>query len=400
MKFELIISRRYLLSKKSHNAINIVSMIAVVGVAVATAAMVIVMSVFNGFQGLVAETFTGFDPDLRILPATGTTIKLDSETVARLSASKDVAVLTPVVEGQALAIAGHTQKAVMLKGVADNFLEQSAIGDAFYGYGSPTLQVDVLEYCIPGIQLCNQLELPLNFPEPLQVYAPKPGERVNMANPKSSFRQDELLSTGLVFNVQQSKYDAEYILCSLGFAQRLFAKEGMATSLEVRLSDTGDRKNIEAILGDSFLVQDRHEQQADIFRIMKIEKLISYGFLCFILFVACLNIIGSLSMLMIEKRNDLGVLSALGCTHRQRQRIFFFEGMMIVATGALSGMLLAMILCLAQQYFGFIRLGQQDGSFITDAYPVVLQFTDLLAILFTVLLIGGISVFFATRRSD
>ncbi|MBQ5643453.1 MAG: ABC transporter permease [Bacteroidaceae bacterium] len=398
MKFEYLISRRYLFSKKSHNAINIVSLIAVVGVAVATAAMVIVMSVFNGFQGLVAETFTAFDPELRVMPRSGSTIDLGSDVVQKLSVSKDIAVLTPVVEGQALAVAGRTQKAVVIKGVADNYLAQSGLADAFYGEGDPTLNVDVLEYCIPGIQLCSQLELPLNFLS-LQIYAPKQGERVNMANPKSSFRQDELLSTGLVFNVRQSKYDGEYILCSIGFAQRLFGKEGKATALEIKLSPTGSRESIEALLGPSFIVQDRSEQQEDIFRIMKIEKLISFAFLCFILLVACLNIIGSLSMLMIEKQDDLVTLSALGATRKQIRRIFFSEGMMIIAGGALAGMLVAVALCMAQQTFGFIRLGQQEGSFITDAYPVILQYTDLLLILFTVLSIGGISVFMATRRA-
>lgn len=373
-------------------------MIAVVGVAVASSAMVIVMSVFNGFQGLVAETFTGFDPELRIMPVSGTTISLDSDIVAKLLDSKDIAVLTPVVEGQALVVAGHTQKAVMLKGVSDNYLLQSDIVESFYGNGDPTLHVDVLEYCIPGIQLCNQLELPLNFMQPLQVYAPKPGERVNMANPKSSFRQDELLSTGLVFNVHQTKYDGEYILCSIGFAQRLFGKEGKATALEVKLADGGNRKNVEKLLGQSFVVLDRHEQQEDIFRIMKIEKLISFAFLSFILFVACLNIIGSLSMLMIEKKQDLGIFSALGATRSQLQRIFFFEGMMIISIGAIAGMFVAVLLCMAQQHFGFVRLGQQEGSFITDAYPVIMQYTDLLVVLLTVMSIGGISVFVATRR--
>lgn len=398
MRYELLISRRYLFSKKSHNAINIVSLIAVVGVAVATMAMVIVMSVFNGFQGLVATLFTGFDPELRITPMQGNTIDLNDDRIAALSESGHVAVFTPVVEGQALAVAGKTQKVVILKGVADNFLLQSNMPDALYGESDAVLHADVLEYCIPGIRLCNQLELPLNFVEPLQIYAPKRGERVNLANPRASFNQDELMSSGLVFNVQQAKYDSEYILCSIGFAQRIFEKHGQATAIEVKIAQDGSRKAIEALLGDSFRVQDRYEQQKDIFRIMEIEKLLSYAFLCFILFVACLNIMGSLSMLMIEKKDDLRTLSALGSTDGQIQRIFVFEGMLIIMGGALVGMLLAVILCAAQQQFGFIRLGQSEGSFIVDAYPVVLEAVDLLAILLTILFIGGISVAWATRR--
>lgn len=399
MKYELLISRRYLFSKKSHNAINIVSLIAVVGVAVATMAMVIVMSVFNGFQGLVADMFTGFDPELRITPTKGSSIDLDSKNIAALRNSKDVAVLTPIIEGQALVTAGSTQKVVVLKGVDDNFIQQSNIQNTFYGDADPILHVDVLEYCIPGIQLCNQLGLPLYFAEPLQVYAPKKGERVNMANPKSSFNQDELQASGLVFSVHQAKYDSEYILCSLGFAQRLFDMEGMATALEIKPSADGNRGNIEALLGNSFLIQNRYEQQKDVFRIMQIEKLISYAFLCFILLVACLNIMGSLSMLMIEKQDDIKTLSALGSSSQQIRRIFILEGLMIIFGGAIVGMMFGVSLCLLQQHFGFIRMGESEGNFIIDAYPVVVEGMDLVYILLTVVILGAASVLWATKKS-
>lgn len=398
MKYELLISRRYLFSKKSHNAINIVSMIAVAGVAVATMAMVIVMSVFNGFQGLVAELFTGFDPELRITPVAGNSIDLSSSRIKALADSKDVAVFTPVAEGQALVVAGDVQKVVMLKGVADNYTQQSDILNALYGDGEPELHLDVIEYCIPGLQLCNQLGLPIYFQQTLEVYAPKRGERVNMANPKSSFNRDELNASGLVFSVHQSMYDSEYILCSLGFAQRLFDLDGRVTGIEVKLAPTGSREDIEALLGEGFCVKDRYEQQEDVFRIMQIEKLISYAFLCFIMLVACLNIMGSLSMLMIEKREDAKTLSALGSTQRQIRRIFALEGLMIIFGGAMAGMLLGLILCLLQQEFGFIRMGQSEGSFIIDAYPVVVRPGDLMLVLLTVVLLGFLSVMWATKR--
>lgn len=373
-------------------------MIAVVGVAVATMAMVIVMSVFNGFQGLVAELFTGFDPELRITPVAGNSIDLSSSRIKALADSKDVAVFTPVAEGQALVVAGDVQKVVMLKGVADNYTQQSDILNALYGDGEPELHLDVIEYCIPGLQLCNQLGLPIYFQRPLEVYAPKRGERVNMANPKSSFNRDELNASGLVFSVHQSKYDSEYILCSLGFAQRLFDLDGRVTGIEIKLAPTGSREDIEALLGEGFCVKDRYEQQEDVFRIMQIEKLISYAFLCFIMLVACLNIMGSLSMLMIEKREDAKTLSALGSTQRQIRRIFALEGLMIIFGGAMAGMLLGLILCLLQQEFGFIRMGQSEGSFIIDAYPVVVRPGDLMLVLLTVVLLGFLSVMWATRR--
>lgn len=373
-------------------------MIAVVGVAVATMAMVIVMSVFNGFQGLVAELFTGFDPELRITPVAGNSIDLSSSRIKALADSKDVAVFTPVAEGQALVVAGDVQKVVMLKGVADNYTQQSDILNALYGDGEPELHLDVIEYCIPGLQLCNQLGLPIYFQRPLEVYAPKRGERVNMANPKSSFNRDELNASGLVFSVHQSKYDSEYILCSLGFAQRLFDLDGRVTGIEIKLAPTGSREDIEALLGEGFCVKDRYEQQEDVFRIMQIEKLISYAFLCFIMLVACLNIMGSLSMLMIEKREDAKTLSALGSTQRQIRRIFALEGLMIIFGGAMTGMLLGLVLCLLQQEFGFIRMGQSEGSFIIDAYPVVVRPGDLMLVLLTVVLLGFLSVMWATKR--
>lgn len=373
-------------------------MIAVAGVAVATMAMVIVMSVFNGFQGLVAELFTGFDPELRITPVAGNSIDLSSSRIKALADSKDVAVFTPVAEGQALVVAGDVQKVVMLKGVADNYTQQSDILNALYGDGEPELHLDVIEYCIPGLQLCNQLGLPIYFQRPLEVYAPKRGERVNMANPKSSFNRDELNASGLVFSVHQSKYDSEYILCSLGFAQRLFDLDGRVTGIELKLAPTGSREDIEALLGEGFCVKDRYEQQEDVFRIMQIEKLISYAFLCFIMLVACLNIMGSLSMLMIEKREDAKTLSALGSTQRQIRRIFALEGLMIIFGGAMTGMLLGLILCLLQQEFGFIRMGQSEGSFIIDAYPVVVRPGDLMLVMLTVVLLGFLSVMWATKR--
>lgn len=373
-------------------------MIAVAGVAVATMAMVIVMSVFNGFQGLVAELFTGFDPELRITPVAGNSIDLSSNRIKALADSKDVAVFTPVAEGQALVVAGDVQKVVMLKGVADNYTQQSDILNALYGDGEPELHLDVIEYCIPGLQLCNQLGLPIYFQRPLEVYAPKRGERVNMANPKSSFNRDELNASGLVFSVHQSKYDSEYILCSLGFAQRLFDLDGRVTGIEIKPAPTGSREDIEALLGEGFCVKDRYEQQEDVFRIMQIEKLISYAFLCFIMLVACLNIMGSLSMLMIEKREDAQTLSALGSTQRQIRRIFALEGLMIIFGGAMTGMLLGLILCLLQQEFGFIRMGQSEGSFIIDAYPVVVRPGDLMLVLLTVVLLGFLSVMWATKR--
>ena len=401
MNFPFFIARRYIFSKKSHNAINIISGISVVGVAVATMALVCTLSVFNGFHDLVASLFTAFDPQLRITLAEGTTVEADDARLQELRKMDCVAVYTPVMEGQAMVVTGGQQHVVTIMGVADNFSKQTHIENILYGDGSFVLHADVLEYGVLGLQLAAKMNLSADFTEPLQVYAPKRGERVNMANPLSSFNHQELQSPGVVFMVQQSKYDANYILTSLGFAQRLFDQQGRISSAEVKLkkgtSLSQAKKEMQQLLGPKFMVQDRYEQQNEVFRIMRIEKLISYLFLTFILLVACFNIIGSLSMLMIEKKNDVQTLRSMGASDRQICRIFMFEGRMISLAGAVVGLLLGLLLCWLQQQYGFITMGESEGSFIVEAYPVSVHPWDLALIFVTVILVGWAAVWYPVR---
>jgi lipoprotein-releasing system permease protein len=290
------------------------------------------------------------------------------------------------------------QQVVTIKGVADNITEQGHIQDILYGDGSFCLHADVLEYGILGIQLAQQLGLSAYFENPLQVYAPKPGERVNIGNPLSSFNHGELQSPGVVFVVQQAKYDANYILTSLGFAQRLFERQGRLSGVEIKLKEGTNTDNakqeLQALLGERFKVQDRYEQQNDIFRVMRIEKLISHVFLSFILLVACFNIIGSLSMLMIDKRQDIRTLRSLGATDKQISTIFRLEGHIISLAGALLGLLLGGILCWAQQEFGLVSMGGSEGLYIVDAYPVSVYLTDILLVLVTVLLVSWLAIWY------
>lgn len=401
MNYRLFIARRYLFSRKSHHAINIISGISVAGVAIATMAMVCTLSVFNGFRDLVAGLFTAFDPQLRVTLTEGTTIRQDDEALRKLSRSPLVKVYTPVMEGQALVVQNKRQHVVTIMGVADNFTEQARITDILYGEGTFCLHADVLEYGIPGIRLASRMGLAADFPDPLQVYAPKRGERVNMANPLSSFNHDELQSAGVVFNVQQSRYDENYIITSLGFAQRLLDQRGRISSVEIRLHDgvspSTAKKELRALLGNRFQVQDRFEQQADVFRIMRIEKLISYVFLTFILLIACFNIIGSLSMLMIDKKQDVRTLRSLGATNGQICDIFLLEGRMISLAGAFTGLVFGLILCWLQQRFGLISMGDSAGSFIVEAYPVSVHMTDLLVVLLTVVVVGWAAVWWPVR---
>ena len=400
MNTELYIARRYLFSKKSHHAINIISGISVVGVAIATMALVCTLSVFNGFQELVADLFTAFDPQLRITPAKGATFAAD-EYMQKLEESPLVAVCTPVLEDQALVVQNGQQQVVTIKGVGDNINEQAAIEDILYGDGEFCLHADVLEYGVLGIQLASKLGLAASFPDPLQVYAPRKGEQVNMANPMSSFIHDELQSPGVVFMVKQSKYDGEYILTSLGFAQRLFGQQGRLSAMEVRLKDgvstARGKQQIKQLLGKDFTVSDRYEQQEDVFRIMKVEKLISYLFLTFILLVACFNIIGSLSMLMIDKRNDVNTLRSMGATDQLINRIFMLEGCLISLAGSLIGIVMGVALCWAQQCFGLIAMGSVEGSFIVESYPVSVHLWDIVLIFLTVLVVGWAAIWYPVR---
>lgn len=401
MNYRLFIARRYLFSRKSHHAINIISGISVAGVAIATMAMVCTLSVFNGFRDLVAGLFTAFDPQLRVTLTEGTSVSQDDEALQRLRRHPDVKVYTPVMEGQALVVQDRRQQVVTVMGVADNFPEQASINNILYGDGSFCLHADVLEYGVLGLRLAARLGLPANFPDPLQVYAPKRGERVNMANPLSSFNHDELQSPGVVFNVQQSRYDDNYIITSLGFAQRLFDQRGRITSVELRLRDgvslSSAKRELRQLLGARFQVQDRFEQQADVFRIMRIEKLISFVFLTFILLIACFNIIGSLSMLMIDKRQDVRTLRSLGATDGQVCDIFMLEGRMISLAGAAVGLLLGLVLCWLQQEFGLISMGSSAGSFIVEAYPVSVHVGDLVIVFLTVLVVGWAAVWWPVR---
>lgn len=401
MKYEFFIARRYLFSRKSHHAINVISGISVVGVTIATVALVCTMSVFNGFRDLVASLFTAFDPQLKVSLVEGRTINADDSSLEKLKLLESVEVYTPVLEDEALVVRDNHQMVVTIKGVADNITEQVELEKILYGDGEFALKADVLEYGVVGIQLAGQLGLNAYFEEPLQVYAPRKGERVNMANPVASFNHDELQSPGVVFMVQQTQYDGHYILTSLGFAQRLFDQKGQISSVELKLkkgvNQSEAKKEIRHLMGPKFKVQDRYEQQDDVFRIMRIEKLISYLFLTFILLVACFNIIGSLSMLMIDKKQDVQTLRSMGADNGQICRIFMLEGRMISLAGAVVGVLVGLLLCWMQKEFGFISMGGNAGDFIVDSYPVSVHFWDIVLIFVTVLIVGWVAVWYPVR---
>ena len=400
MNFPFYIARRYLFSKKSHNAINVISAISVCGVALATLALVCTLSVFNGFQDLVTTFFTAFDSQLKITAVRGKVFDGQDKRVLQLKKMPDVEVYSESLEDNVMVQYQGRQAMAVVKGVEDNFDQLTPIDSILFGRGDLLLHDEVVDYAIPGIQLLSTLGSGIRFLDPLEIYAPRRGAKVNMANPSAAFATGNLFSSGLVFAVNQEKYDASYILTSIDFARRLFQYTTEVSAINLKLKAGADtdavKKHIQDLLGDDFLVQDRYEQQADTYRIMEIEKLISYLFLTFILMIACFNVIGSLSMLIIDKRDDVVTLRNLGASDRQIVRIFLFEGRMISFFGAFAGVVLGLLLCWLQQEYGLIALGS-SGSFVVDAYPVSVHASDVLLIFITVLLIGFLSVWYPVR---
>ena len=400
MNLSLYIAKRYLFSKKKHNAINIIAGVSVCGVTLATMALVCTLSIFNGFQEIVTEFFTAFDPELKISAKQGKFFSTEEEQIKAVKAFPEIEVWTETLEEQALVQYKNRQTMATIKGVTDNFQELTSIDSLLYGAGSFTLYDEVVNYGIMGGELVGTLGTGISPIDPLHIYAPKKGARINIANPTTAFNQDYLYSPGVVFVTNQSKYDATYILTALSFAQKLFAQDNKVSAIELKLKDENQinkvKKQIEQVLGEDFIVQNRYEQQADIFRIMEIEKFVSYLFLTFILAIACFNVIGSLSMLILDKQEDVNTLRQLGANNQLITRIFLFEGQLISFSGSVMGIILGVTLCLLQQHFGLLSLGG-SGQFIVDAYPVSLHLGDVCLIFITVVVVGFIAVYYPIR---
>jgi lipoprotein-releasing system permease protein len=313
----------------------------------------------------------------------------------------EVDVATESVEDMALAVyAGH-QAMVTVKGVDDNFSSLTHINEIVYGDGQFQLHAADLEYGTIGIRLAQELGTGVRFGQYIHIYAPRRDGQLDLSNPQEGFEVDSLIMPGVVFATRQGKYDRDYIVAPIGFARRIFDQQGMLSSLELRLKDGSDltsvKRQMRRIAGDRFRVLDRYEQQADTFRIMQIEKLLAYIFLTFILIVASFNIIGSLSMLIIDKKNDVATLRNLGADDRQIRQIFLLEGRMIAALGAIAGIALGLLLCWLQQTFGLVGMGAESGMFVVNAYPVSVHYSDVLIVFLTVIAVSWLAVWYPVR---
>ena len=401
MNFPFFVARRYLFSKKSTHAINVISGISAVGVSVATMALVVTLSVFNGFHDLVASLFTNIDPQIKVTPVKGKSAPADDPILTKIRQLPQVEVATETVQDIALATYNGRQAMVVVKGVQDNFDSLTHIKDILMGNGTYELHAADLNYGILGIRLAETLQTGYSYKNPLKLYAPKREGQLNMANPEDGFVEDELYSPGVLFMVKQAKYDKNHIITSIAFARNLFGQQGMISSLEMRLKPGSDfdavKSKMQKIAGDKYHVCDRFEQQEDTFKIMKIEKLMAYIFLTFILMVACFNIIGSISMLIIDKKNDVVTLRNLGASDKQMVRVFLFEGRMISSIGAVVGILIGLLLCWLQQEYGLVGLGRSSGSFVVDSYPVSVHPEDIVLVFITVIAVGWIAVWYPVR---
>ncbi|MBP5258701.1 MAG: ABC transporter permease [Prevotella sp.] len=402
MNLPFYIARRYLFSKKSTNAINIISGISMIGVAVATMALVVTMSVFNGFHDLVASFFTTLDPEIKITPVKGKTVAHDDPTLASLKQLPEVEICSDRLEDMALAIYHDHQATVRIMGVDDNFNKVTGIESILYpSDGEYKTHAANLEFGVIGIRLAQELRTGVEWENYMHIYAPNSEGEIDITNPMDGFVEDSLLSPGAVFQVNQGKYDKDHIITSITFAQNLFNRQGEVSSVAVKTKAGTDISRLKTamrkIAGDKFLIEDRYEQQAETYNIMQIEKFIAYIFLTFILLVACFNIIGSLSMLIIDKKADVATLRNLGASDKLISRIFLIEGGLISIGGAVIGVLIGLLLCLLQQQFGIVHLGSSEGEFIVNAYPVSVHYVDVAVIFITVVIVGWLSVLWPVK---
>lgn len=400
MKVELKIAWRYLLAKKQFNAIHIITAISSAAVGVVTAAMICILSVMNGFGTLVEQMFSQFDPDLRIIAKAGKSFRINEETKKTISSLPSVNLLSESISETALVYFEDKQMPIQLMGVDSLFDDltniEEIITDGYY-----QVYDGAFDRAILGQGLAWKLGIGARFVKGMQIYAPKRYGNVNMLRPDLNFNQENCFIAG-IFSVNQQKYDDNLMLVDIGLARRLFDyKENEVTALQLSIdkqyTTKQTKEEVQKVLGDNFILQDRYEQQEDFFRILRIEKLLTTLLLIFILLIATFNGIGSLSMLIIDKRQDILTLSHLGASNPMIRNIFLLEGWLVNAIGAISGIVLGLSVCLLQEHFGFLKLGN-GTEYVISAYPVAVEAWDIVGVSLTVFILGAISSWIPAKK--
>lgn len=384
MRLPLFIAKRYLLAKKSHNLIDIITWISIIGISVGAFALIVVLSAFNGLEQVISSMSNRLTPDLQIAAVRGKTIDLEAFPMDQVKAVRGIEAVMPTITDDALLRANDKQHIGQVKGV-----------------GSPYFEWTLTEgTAVPGVGVAWHLGINPNNPYAMvRVYVPKRGNASQMSL-ENGFNSD-VLTVQSVFSTDQ-ELDEKLVLVPFNWLAQLVEYENKATNIELFLSPDAEankvKKSVKSIVGDDFSVKDRYEQQATLYKIMRSEKWAVYIILTFILILATFNVVGSLSMLMIEKRKDTEILKAMGADNRLIKKIFVNEGLLISVAGGIIGLLLGIILVLLQQKYGFVKFGT-GGNYVVDAYPVLLKLQDVLLIFATILVVGCTSAYLTVRHA-
>lgn len=397
MNYKLFIAIRYLFSKKRHNTINLITWVSMVGVAVGTAALIAVLSVLNGFENMVQDSFSAFDPSLKILPIKGKSFSSKDSLIIEAKKLKIYTSWCEVVEQDGLIAFNNKQSPAIIKGVGHNYSNivdnENLMWDGSMDFDN---SYDNLNLAVIGIGLAERINTGVDLVQPLTLYAPK-NRKVNLARPDANFTQTRFYNNG-IFCVQQPKYDDNLVVMPIDIVRKAYQlKDDYVTAIEIKCEDKNIKsikKHLQDILSERYTVLDQYEQQADFYRIVKIEKWTTFMILCFIVLIATFNIIGSLSMIIIEKKDDIALFKSLGATPKQTHQLFILEGTLISALGIIIGTIFGIGIVLLQQYFGLIKIGT---GYVAQVYPVELQMFDVIAVIFTVLIMGYMSALYTAK---
>lgn len=392
MRLPFFIARRYLFSKKKQNAINIISAISVVGVTIGTTALVVVLSVFNGMDLLLQKSTDSFTPDIVIFPSTGKFVRFDTAVYEALKSNPAIASYDEIIEEKALIRYGDKSTPVIVKGVDAGYAENTKFTDNILE-GNFQLKAGEGYKAVIGYGIAAQLGIGLNFLTPMTLYYPDKNAGINAA----ALNAEYIYPSG--FFTSQQDIEGQYIITDIHFARNLFGTEDKISKIEIKLTNPSAiakvKKQLLQETGHQYHIEDKFEINKAFYAMMKSEKLAVFMILLFILLIASFNIVGSISMLILDKKEDLGTYKAMGMTTQNMISVFKTEGNLITLTGAFLGLIIGTGVCLIQEKFGIITLG--DGSYIIDAYPVKLVFSDILIIILTVLFIGYVASYFPVR---
>jgi len=401
--FSLKVALRYLFSKKSRNAVNVISVISVLGVAVATAAIVCVMSVFNGFGKLAESHIASITPQVRVSPAKGKVIENADSLMKIVVAAKGVECATILLEEQALAIYNGLQLPVRMIGVDSLFAKVTGFDKTIID-GDYLLVDSAYQYASLSVGVANRLQAHPSYYQYVGLYTPRRTGRINPANPAAAFRADSLIVSS-VFETDALDYDAECVVVPIASVRRMLDYEGEASAIGAKIAANNDETAVitalASRLGPDYVVNNRLQQHSDSFRMIEVEKWITFLLLAFILVIASFNVISTLSMIVVEKDPNIHTMKALGASRRQISRIFFIEGWIISAAGGVLGIIFGLVLCLLQEHYGLLKLSGDASMMTVDAYPVVVKAIDIIAILLLTIVIGWVTSYVTslfTRR--